>query len=228
MVLGLACRLKPSSRSSPATVSAETRWPRRVSSAASFRVDFVVQRTGDIGSPRSSGSTNATARKSWEVDDGLWTRIEPLMPVVKRRSRHPGRRRLDDRQVLCGILFVLHTGIPWRFLPQGNGLRLGDDVLEAASGLERGRSLATAARTAARRVADGRRARPLYGCRRLQPYPGDDAGPATGPSPVDQGKTGSKHHVIVEAHGIPLATITTGGNRNDVSQARGSPRVRGN
>ena len=43
-------------------------------------------------------------------------------------------------------------------------------------------------------------------------------GAATGPSPVDRGKTGSKHHVIVEAHGIPLATILTGGNRNDVTQ----------
>jgi transposase len=43
-------------------------------------------------------------------------------------------------------------------------------------------------------------------------------GPATGPSPLDRGKTGSKHHVIVEAHGIPLATILTGGNRNDVTQ----------
>jgi transposase len=41
-------------------------------------------------------------------------------------------------------------------------------------------------------------------------------GPAAGPSPVDRGKTGSKRHLIVEAHGIPLATITTGGNRNDV------------
>lgn len=29
---------------------------------------------------------------------------------------------------------------------------------------------------------------------------------------------GSKHHLIVEAHGIPLAAITTGGNRNDVTQ----------
>jgi hypothetical protein len=52
-------------------------------------------------------------------------------------------------------------------------------------------------------------------------------GPATGPSPVDRGKTGSKHHVIVDAHGIPLATITTGGNRNDVTQLippdRGDP-----
>jgi hypothetical protein len=43
-------------------------------------------------------------------------------------------------------------------------------------------------------------------------------GPATGPSPVDRGETGSKHHLIVEAHGIPLAAITTGGNRNDVTQ----------
>ncbi len=43
-------------------------------------------------------------------------------------------------------------------------------------------------------------------------------GPAAGPSPVDRGKAGSKHHLIVEGHGIPLATITTGGNRNDVTQ----------
>lgn len=61
MVLALACRLKPSSRRRPATVSAETRCPWRVSSAASFRVDFVVQRRGDIGSPRSSGSTSASS-----------------------------------------------------------------------------------------------------------------------------------------------------------------------
>jgi hypothetical protein len=32
----------------------------------------------------------------------------------------------------------------------------------------------------------------------------------TGRSPVDRGKTGSKHHVIVEAHGIPLAATLTG------------------
>jgi hypothetical protein len=43
-------------------------------------------------------------------------------------------------------------------------------------------------------------------------------GPGTGPPPVDWGKTGSKHHLIVEAHGIPLAAITIGGNRSDVTQ----------
>src|SRR5258708_17890948 len=42
-------------------------------------------------------------------------------------------------------------------------------------------------------------------------------GPATGPSPVDRGKSGSKHHLIVEAHGIPLATTLTSGNPKDIT-----------
>ena len=51
-------------------------------------------------------------------------RIEPLLPVVPRAD-HPGRKRLDDRKVLCGILFVLYTGIPWEFLPQELGFGSG-------------------------------------------------------------------------------------------------------
>lgn len=62
-------------------------------------------------------------------------------------------------------------------------------------------------------------------------YPGRQGGAATGPSPVGRGKTGSKHHVIVEAHGIPLAAMLTGGNRNDVPQLipliRAVPPIRG-
>ena len=40
----------------------------------------------------------------------------------------------------------------------------------------------------------------------------------TGPSPVDRARTGSKHHLLVEASGIPLAMAFTGGNRNDITQ----------
>ena len=42
--------------------------------------------------------------------------------------------------------------------------------------------------------------------------------PKRGPSPVDRARPGSKHHLIAEAHGIPLAVSLTGGNRNDVTQ----------
>ena len=61
----------------------------------------------------------------WIVPDELRARIGPLLPVVPRRADHPGRRRLDDRKVLCGILFVLYTGIPWEFLPQELGFGSG-------------------------------------------------------------------------------------------------------
>lgn len=55
------------------------------------------------------------------VEDELWELIEPLLPKVERRFRPPACKRLDDRRALCGILFVLYTGMPWEFLPQELG-----------------------------------------------------------------------------------------------------------
>lgn len=43
---------------------------------------------------------------------------------------------------------------------------------------------------------------------------------ATGPSPVDRGRPGSKHHIACDGTGIPLAVLTTGGNIPDISTAR--------
>lgn len=59
------------------------------------------------------------------VDDRLWKLIEPLFPVKKRRFRYPGRKPLDNRAALTGILFVLRTGIPWEDLPQEMGCGSG-------------------------------------------------------------------------------------------------------
>ena len=48
------------------------------------------------------------------IDDELWALIEPLLPPPKpRREKYPGRRRVPDRAVLNGILFVFKTGIRW-------------------------------------------------------------------------------------------------------------------
>ncbi|MFC8492005.1 IS5 family transposase [Streptomyces sp. NPDC057235] len=157
-------------------------------------------------------------RKPWEVDDGLWERIEPLLPVIERRFRYGGRRRLDDRRVLCGILFVLYTGVPWRYLPQelgfGSGMTCRRRLREwnEAGVWQRLHEMLLAELRAAgvldlsRAQVDSSHLRAMKG------------GAATGSSPVDRGKTGSKHHVIVDAHGIPLAVTLTGGNRNDVTQ----------
>lgn len=63
--------------------------------------------------------------KQWDADDELWAVIEPLLPKVERRRRHPGRKRHPDRLVFQGILFVLHTGIAWEHLPQELGFGSG-------------------------------------------------------------------------------------------------------
>jgi transposase len=60
------------------------------------------------------------------LDDTLWAIIEPLLPAAKpRRFRYPGRKPIDNRQALTGILFVLQSGIPWEMLPQELGCGCG-------------------------------------------------------------------------------------------------------
>jgi transposase len=60
-----------------------------------------------------------------EIDDELWARIEPLIPVKVRRRRYPGRMPLDDRAVLTGILVVLARGIGFERLPKELGYGSG-------------------------------------------------------------------------------------------------------
>jgi transposase len=60
------------------------------------------------------------------LDDELWETIEPLLPPPKpRRKKYPGRRPLDRRKALTGILFVLKSGMPWEDLPQEMGCGSG-------------------------------------------------------------------------------------------------------
>ncbi|MGV9453095.1 transposase [Streptomyces sp. NPDC003635] len=42
-----------------------------------------------------------------------WELVRPLLPAPLR-----GRRRLDDRRVLNGIAWKVHTGTAWRDVPQ--------------------------------------------------------------------------------------------------------------
>jgi transposase len=53
----------------------------------------------------------------WRVSDELWQRVAPLLPAKQRRWRYPGRKRIDDRRCLEGILYVLFSGLPWAAVP---------------------------------------------------------------------------------------------------------------
>ena len=52
-----------------------------------------------------------------ELSDPQWARIAPLFPRQAKKGRPPS----DRRTILNGILWVLHTGAPWRDLPERFG-----------------------------------------------------------------------------------------------------------
>lgn len=153
------------------------------------------------------------------VSDALWERIAPLLPPPKpRRARHPGRKPADPRRVLTGIIFVLKTGIPWEDLPREMGCGCGMTcwnylrAWQEAGVWRRLHELLLAELQEADRIdwsraaVDSTKARALGG--------GDD----TGPNSTDRGKLGTKHHVLTDGQGIPLAADISGANRHDVTK----------
>jgi transposase len=167
------------------------------------------------------------------LPDALWRRIEPLLPPppVPKRPDRPGRKRLDDRRCLVGILFVLKTGINWEDLPAEMGCGSGMTCWRRlARWTEAGvwtrlhelllAELEYAGRIDwSRATIDGAHVRARGG------------GERAGPSPVDRRKPGSKHVSVTDAAGTPLAATTAAGDRPDVVELERAvdavPPVRG-
>jgi hypothetical protein len=88
------------------------------------------------------------------ISDELWAVVEPLLPAPKpRRFRYPGRKPVDNRKALTGIVFVLKTGIPWQALPGDLGVC---GMTSAGTSCTSGSRLAATARSAAGPPAGGR------------------------------------------------------------------------
>ena len=161
---------------------------------------------------------------SWEVSDTLWALVESMIPKptrdpnkVYQRKPGGGRKPLPPRQVFAGILYVLRTGGQWNALPKeqfgapssvygyfqrwtkaGFFLALwiaGLTDYDAMKGIEWDWQSTDGAMTKA----------PL-------------APETVGPNPTDRAKNGTKRHVATDGRGVPLALVTTGANRHDVSQ----------
>ena len=151
------------------------------------------------------------------LPDELWERIEPLLPLL---PPHPkgGHPWTGNREALTGILFVLRSGIPWELLPQEMGCGCGMTCWRrlrdwhVAGVWQRLHELLLAELNGAdkidwsRAVVDSSLLRAMCG------------GPKTGRNPTDRGKPGSKHHLLTDAWGIPLALILTAANVHDVNE----------
>ena len=58
----------------------------------------------------------------WDVPDDLWERIGPVILELDP-PQSKGRKRVDQRKMLEGIIFRMRSGCQWNHLPS----ELGDD-----------------------------------------------------------------------------------------------------
>jgi transposase len=151
------------------------------------------------------------------VTDELWELIEPLIPQrrPRRGDGRTGRPRVADRAVLAGIVFVLTTGISWNDLPAELGCGSGTTCWRRLRDWQRAGVWAQLHRTVLDRLGQAgmldwsRAAVDSVSVRAKR------RGEATGPSPTDRGKAGSKYHVLCDRNGLPLHAVVTGANTHD-------------
>ncbi|MCH8988691.1 MAG: transposase [Chloroflexi bacterium] len=58
----------------------------------------------------------------WEIPDCLWEKIQPVL-LAADPPKATGRKRVDQRRLLNGIVYKLRSGCQWNRLPK----QLGDD-----------------------------------------------------------------------------------------------------
>src|SRR5947207_6511404 len=130
------------------------------------------------------------------VSEALWDCLEPLLPPLKpRRFRYPGRKPLDRRKVITGIIFVLKTGIPWEALPAELGYGCGMTCLnylkelQAAGVWDNLHDLLLDELQGANKIDWSRAAADSTPARAL------GGGENSGKNPTDRSKLGTKHHI---------------------------------
>src|ERR1700761_6633738 len=144
------------------------------------------------------------------LDDELWALIEPLLPPPKpRRTRHPGRQAPARSRRAHG--HPVHPAERSALGPAATRNRLWQrhELLAPPARLAGRRRLGPAARSPACAPACSRADRLVPGHRRFLFNPCGGRGSKTGPNPTERARPGSKHHLVTEAQGIPLAVILT-------------------
>ena len=153
------------------------------------------------------------------LPDALWELIRPLLPPPKpRRFRYPGRRPVDDRSALTGILFVLKTGIPWEDLPVEMGCGCGMTCWRRLRAWQRAGVWFKLHQVLLQRLDDAGKidwSRAAVDSTFARAFGGVEG---SGPNPTDRGRPGAKQHLLVDGNGVPLAVETTPANVPEVKQ----------
>jgi putative transposase len=150
----------------------------------------------------------------FRVPRPLWRRVRKLIPRVNQDGR-PGRKRADNRAVLNGIWYVVWTGCQWKAVHKDWFGVCSSTLHGRFQEWQRSGVFAAIMREMVRFYARQRHIKWQWQAIDSKSCPAPLGGSATGKSPVDRSKRGSKIHLLVDRRGAPLAVHITGANIHD-------------
>lgn len=151
------------------------------------------------------------------MPEAFFDLAEHPLPPEQAVGPAGGRPPIGHRHILQVLWFVLVTGCRWEDVPPEMGCsgrsaqRFRRCWEERGCGDRLHADLLRLLRQAGKLDPD----RVIVEAVLVRAFGG---GELTGPSPVDRGKKGSKHPLLVDRHGVPLALRTAGANASDHTQ----------
>ena len=146
------------------------------------------------------------------LPDEWWSRIKPLLPEDKAQPQG-GRPRMEARQAMTAIFYILRTGCQWKALPRSLGAP--STVYDRFREWEQAGVFETLWQQGLCEYDQKKgikwKWQSVDGCMTKAPLGGE----AVGPNPTDRAKSGTKRSLLTDAAGIPLAVTVDGANRHD-------------
>src|SRR2546428_7272750 len=154
-------------------------------------------------------ATETSLETLWHMPDELWSLIAPLRGPEKAAGT-TGRTAVPIRRIFDGILYVLRTGCQWRALPRKEYAPKSTVWGRFKQWVEAGvfeQAWLLVLVYYDLEVGIDWKWQALDGVLTKAPLGGE----ATGPSPVDRAKAGTKRSVLSDGRGAPLAVGVAGG-----------------
>ncbi|MCW5971689.1 MAG: IS5 family transposase [Blastocatellales bacterium] len=149
----------------------------------------------------------------WHVPDELWSLIAPLLGPEKKPGT-VGRPAVSYRLIFDAIIYVLRTGCQWNAIPRRHfapkSTVWGRYQQWAKAGVFQ-QAWALVLNYYDLEVGIDWKWQAMDGVITKAPLGGE----ATGPSPVDRAKSGTKRSVLSDGRGAPLSVIVAGANAPD-------------
>ena len=162
-------------------------------------------------------ATETSLETIWHTPEELWSLIAPLLGPEKPPGT-PGRPAVPFRRLFDGILYVLRTGCQWSAIPREEyapkSTVWGRFKQWAEAGVFQPAWLLVLGYYDLALGLDWKW-QALDGVITTAPLGGE----ATGPSPVDRAKSGTKRSVLSDGRGAPLAVVAAGTNVPDKTLA---------